>query len=94
MYQDNLRQLLERLREEIGVAGTLTHESRQRLRELADEIGTALQQAGEQPGAQHGIHHVEHKQRLANLVAQFEADHPGLAATMREVMHSLGQVGL
>jgi hypothetical protein len=90
MYQDNLRQLLERLREDIGDAGTLTHESRQLLRELADEIDAALQGTGEP----HGVHHVEHKQRLANLVARFEADHPGLAATMREVMHSLGQVGL
>jgi Sec-independent protein translocase protein TatA len=90
MYQEDLKRLLERLREEVGDAGTLTHESRQLMRELADEIDTALQQSGER----HGIHHVEHNRRLANLVAQFEADHPGLAATMREVMHTLGQVGL
>jgi ElaB/YqjD/DUF883 family membrane-anchored ribosome-binding protein len=90
MYQNNLQPLLDRLREQIGDAGTLTHESRQLLRELADEIDEALQASGER----HGVHHVEHKQRLANLVAQFEADHPGLAMTMREVMHSLGQVGL
>jgi hypothetical protein len=90
MSQNNLGQLLERLRAEIGNAGALTHESRQHLHDLADEIGTTLQQ----PGEQDGIQHVDLKQRLANLVAQFEADHPGLAVTMREVMHSLGQVGL
>ena len=90
MFQSNLRPLLERLREEVGNAGSLTHESRQLLRERADEIEVALQT----PARPEGVQHVEHNQRLASLVAQFEADHPGLAATMREVMLTLGQVGI
>jgi hypothetical protein len=90
MNQNDLQPLLERLRGEVTKAGTLTPESRQLLRQLADEIDTALQTGGAAPGA----HPAEHKQRLANLLAHFEADHPGLAATLREVTHALGQVGL
>ena len=90
MNQTDLRPLLERLRGEVARAGTLTPESRQSLRRLADEIDSALQT----PDSATGTAPAEHKQRLANLVAHFEADHPGLAATLREVTHALGQVGL
>jgi ElaB/YqjD/DUF883 family membrane-anchored ribosome-binding protein len=90
MYQEDLPRLLDRLREELGASGTLSHESRNALRSLADEIDHTLQAAGEQ----RGIQHTEHRHRLEELVTHFEADHPGIAATMREVMHSLGKIGI
>ena len=90
MDPENFRRLLDRLREDIGDAPTLTHAMRQMLRELADDIDNALKASGEA----RGVVHVEHRKRLAEMVTRFEADHPGLAESMRDIMHSLGQMGL
>lgn len=90
MYQHDLGKLLNQLREELGAAGTLSHEARASLRQLADDIDAALQRAGE--GQE--LLHTEHRHRLAEYISHFEAEHPGLVASLRAVMHSLSGAGI
>lgn len=90
MYQHDLGKLLNQLREELGSAGTLSHEARAALRQLADDIDTALQKSG----ADRELLHEDHRNRLAEYIGHFEAEHPGVAASMRAIMHSLSGAGI
>lgn len=76
--QESLRDLLSRVHERLAKAETLDAESRELLAEVMDDIERALGK----------------KQRLESLAVQFEADHPGLAQTLRQLSDLLGKAGI
>jgi hypothetical protein len=75
---DDLRVLLRRLHAELQQATALDDESRSLLRVLAQDI--------EQFRA--------HGPASRELAARFEAEHPTLAATLRQIADTLGKAGI
>jgi hypothetical protein len=83
MHESRLRELLARLREHRS-AGTppLRAEERERLDTVMDAIAA--------PGsATPGV-----LLRLERLAVRFEASHPALAETLREIIDTLGKGGI
>jgi Domain of unknown function (DUF4404) len=83
MSESRLRELLARLREHLS-AGTpsLRAEERKRLDTMMDTIGAP---GAATPGA---------LLRLERLAVRFEASHPALAETLREIIDTLGKGGI
>jgi Domain of unknown function (DUF4404) len=86
MGDNTLHELLERVREHLG-AGPVEGDARQQLSALMHDIEHKLGQsaaAGVAPATP----------RLESLAVRFEASHPALAETLREVIDALGKAGL
>lgn len=75
---DDLRALLRRLHAELQQATALDDESRSLLGLLAQDIE----------------HFRAHGPASRELAARFEADHPTLAATLRQIADTLGKAGI
>lgn len=85
---DSLQQALARLHSELARAQRLSDRSRQALRAALDDIEARLQQKDAATGevtAPHG---------LDAIAVGFEAEHPSLAASLRQFIELLGQAGL
>lgn len=85
---DSLQQALTRLHAELARAPQLDERSRQGLRRALADIEARLQQKDAATGeiaAPHG---------LEALAVGFEAEHPSLAASLRQFIGLLGQAGL
>ncbi|MBV8341743.1 MAG: DUF4404 family protein [Gammaproteobacteria bacterium] len=79
MSQENLRDLLARVHEQLGTSGgSLDAESRQLLTTVMRDVERAL----------------AHSSRLESLAVKFESVHPGLAQTLRELMDALAKAGI
>lgn len=87
--EESLRELLARVHERLGEAGSVDPESRKLLSALVREIDRALGRGGGAVGAAGS-----HAPRLESLAVRFEADHPGLAEVIREVIDALVKVGI
>jgi len=88
MAQDSLRELLARVHERLSAsAGVLDEDSRRLLGTVMRDIERALQpQASGDAAAQ--------APRLESLAVRFEAGHPGLAETLRELIDALVKAGI
>jgi hypothetical protein len=86
MADNTLQELLQRVREHLG-AGPVEGDARQQLGALMHDIEHKLN-AGAPAGAAPAT------PRLEALAVRFEASHPGLAETLREVIDTLGKAGL
>jgi predicted component of type VI protein secretion system len=84
MSQDSLRQLLTELHQRLS-SGAVEPEARQLLGTIVRDIERTL---GTGPVA------AEHASRLESLAVQFEAGHPALAQTLRQLIDLLGKAGL
>ncbi|HEV7985481.1 MAG TPA: DUF4404 family protein [Steroidobacteraceae bacterium] len=85
---DSLQRSLTRLRAELARAHRLDEKSRQMLRAALTDIEIRLREksaAAAEAAAPHG---------LDALAVGFEADHPSLAASLRQFIELLGQAGL
>jgi len=82
MGEGRLRELLARLREHLGAGTALREEDRQRLNTVMEAIGAP---DAASPGA---------LLRIERLAVRFEASHPALAETLREVIDTLGKGGI
>ena len=85
MADSGLHELLARVREHLG-SGPVEGDARQQLSTLMHDIEYKLGQgsaAGAAPAP-----------RLESLAVRFEASHPALAETLREVIDALGKAGL
>lgn len=83
MREGRLRELLARLREHLSAAGTpLRTADRERLDTAMEAIGAP---GASSPGA---------LLRLERLAVRFEASHPALAETLREIIDTLGKGGI
>ena len=85
---NSLQRSLAQLHAELAGAPRLDEKSRQMLREALADIERLLREGGPTPAAQASPH------RLEGLAVGFEADHPALAASLREFIDLLGRAGL
>ena len=90
--EKNLRELLARVRERLSHARSVDPESRKHLSTLVQDIDSALGQGGA-PGEASDTAG-KHTHRLESLAVRFEADHPGLAEVIREVIDALVRGGV
>jgi hypothetical protein len=91
MKQDpeSLRELLAKLHERLHGAPQVDAESRELLTEIMVDIERALGNKGVEPRA------AEHPApRLESLAVEFEAEHPALAQTVRQLADLLGKAGI
>jgi hypothetical protein len=89
--QESLRELLSRVHERLSAGGAaIDSESRQLLVTLLRDIERALG-AG---GAAASPPAVAPAPRLEALAVRFEAGHPGLAETLRELIDALVKAGI
>ena len=89
--EKSLHELLARVRERLSQARTVDAESRKHLAAVVHDIDHALGQGGPRGVADAaGVH----TPRLESLAVRFEADHPGLAEVIREVIDALVRVGI
>jgi hypothetical protein len=89
MDRGRLRHLLSQLHDALGGAGTVDQESRRLLGTVLSDIERVLQQpsAGGPRGA-------PISGRLEALVVRYEADHPGVAGAMRQLIDALAKAGI
>jgi len=88
MAQDSLRELLARVHERLSAsAGALDEDSRRLLGTVMRDIERALQPAAAGDAAAQAP-------RLESLAVRFEAGHPGLAETLRELIDALVKAGI
>lgn len=88
MDSDDLRKSLEKLHAELARAPRVDAQSRELLRHLSADIDRLVAQPGSQPVG------TSHRPGLRELEVRFEAEHPALAQTVREVIDALGKAGL
>jgi len=86
---ESLRELLARVHERLGQEGSVDAESRKLLAALVGDIDRALGRGGAS-----GTPGKSHAPRLESLAVRFEADHPGLAEVIRDVIDALVRVGI
>ena len=86
--EKSLRELLTRVRERLTHARSVDPDSREHLAAVVSDIDQAL--GG---GSARGAARV-HAPRLESLAVRFEADHPGLAEVIREVIDALARAGI
>ncbi|HEX5208315.1 MAG TPA: DUF4404 family protein [Steroidobacteraceae bacterium] len=90
--EESLRGLLSRVHERLHKeGGSLDAESRKLLSTLVRDIDRALGKGGTRGVADTAGAHTP---RLESLAVRFEADHPGLAEVVREIIDALGRVGI
>ena len=85
MGEDSLRDLLARVQQHLSAGGHVDNDARQQLGTLLRDIEQRA--AGAQPAAQTAP-------RLEKLAVRFEASHPALAESLREVIDTLGKAGI
>ena len=90
MSDENLRDLLARVREHLGKAGSIDQDSRALLATVVRDIERTLNRGGE--GA--ATKAAEHAPRLEAVAVQLEAEHPGLSQVLRQFIVLLVKVGI
>ena len=88
MEPNSLQRQLAKLRAELANSPRLDDQARGRLHAALIDIEGRLQQKGAAPAADTAPHPLE------SLAVGFEADHPTLAASVRQFIDLLGQAGL
>jgi hypothetical protein len=82
---DDLHRTLARLREELGRAPSVDEESRRMLQEITHDA----ERLSTRPAMAHSP-----VQRLEELALRFEAEHPTLGATLRQLVEILEKAGI
>jgi predicted component of type VI protein secretion system len=91
MAEESLRELLARLHQQLGASGrALDGESRQLLTTVMRDIERALEPASVEDGGAAAAH----TPRLERLAVRFEAGHPAVAETLRELVDALVKAGI
>jgi hypothetical protein len=81
--EESLRELLTRVHERLSRAATVDQESRRLLATLTEDIERTL-----------GSPRRESVSKLESLAARFDAEHPALAQTLRQLVDFLGKGGI
>jgi hypothetical protein len=85
MPDQNLRALVEQLHAQLARTGSVDADSRALLTSALQDIEAALARSGDAS---------PDSQRLGALAARFEADHPTLVVTLRQLADALGRAGI
>jgi predicted component of type VI protein secretion system len=93
-HEESLRELLTRVHERLSKAATVDQDSRQLLGTLTRDIERALGSQPQPDAAEKRRVGRESVSRLEGLAAQFDADHPALAQTLRQLIDLLGKAGI
>ena len=93
-HEESLRELLTRVHERLSKAATVDEESRRLLATLTQDIERALGSRAAAPGGKQDRRVRESVSGLEALAARFDADHPALAQTLRELVDILGKAGI
>jgi hypothetical protein len=94
MTQESLRELLARVHERLSASGAaLDAESRQLLGTVMRDIDRALDR-GDEAIDDASAAAVAHTPRLESLAVRFEAGHPAMAETLRELIDALVKAGI
>ena len=94
MGEESLRELLARLHQQLGSGGgTLDGEARQLLRTVMHDIERTLGAPPESLEASGGAVGT-HTPRLESVAVRFEAGHPAVAETLRELIDALVKAGI
>jgi hypothetical protein len=100
MAEESLRELLARVHERLQSSRSVDERSRDLLRTVMLDIERALD-ASETPGVKRSALHrpatdAEHESpgSLEELAVSFEAEHPSLARTLRQLIDALGKAGI
>lgn len=95
MHRDQLHGLLQQLRQGLAEAPPMDSELRASLLQLDDDIQQALKPAADaQTDAANASTEDTLQARATALEARFEVEHPVLAGTLRNLMDSLGKMGI
>lgn len=86
MSDEQLRETLARLHQELQRTPSLDRESQQLVMEISADI-TRLGRPGVPPAS-------DHSSRLESLAVRFESGHPALAASVRQIIDALGKAGI
>ena len=90
--RSELQQTVSQLHGELARSPRVDPASRQRLKELLEEIERLLGMQERPTAPTEAPHGLEH--RLESLAVIFESDHPSLAASLRQLTELLGGAGL
>ena len=101
--RESLQVLLAKVHERLNEAGSVDTASREQLRQVMADLERALAESGpggvigskgaaRAPGVARTVE--ASTPRLESLAVRFEADHPGLAATLRRLIDLLGKAGI
>jgi hypothetical protein len=90
----NLRETLARLHEQIGSAPRVDAETRRMLGEAMADIERVLHASPSGSSHAPAPEDADHAPRLERLAVHFEADHPSLAAGIRQLADLLGKAGV
>ncbi|MBS0380497.1 MAG: DUF4404 family protein [Proteobacteria bacterium] len=85
MAGENLRDLLARVHEHLSAAAPAVQEERQQLTTVLHDIERALGVGGEASGS---------APRLEQMAVRFQATHPALAGSLRQLIDLLGKAGI
>jgi hypothetical protein len=88
MNRDRLRELMASLHRELGDAKSVDAESRQLMGALMKDIDRVLDSS---PAVRHDG---RFQDRLEELLLRFEAKHPGIAASLHELIDTLAKAGI
>jgi hypothetical protein len=91
MDQTTLRERLAKLYAELTHAQKEHPAARQPLGEILPEVKRLVDQP---PGAEAPVQDRSLPERLERIAVRFEADHPTLAASARQLVDLLGEVGI
>ena len=90
MNKNSLRDLAAKLHDELEEALRADPKSRERLSDMMKDINRLIDKPADLPPSPHG----SLPDRLERVAVQFEADHPTLAASARQLVDLLGEVGI
>ena len=90
---NHLQQSLSQLHAELVRTRRVDEASKRLLREVLSDIERLLSNAATAPAAGSGTRPAP-QSRLEALAVEFEAEHPSLAASLREFIDLLGRAGL
>ncbi len=86
MSEESLRDLLARVHQHLSAGGSVEADVRAQLGTVMRDIERTLGAAADTTSAA--------APRLETLAVKFEASHPALAETLREVIDALGKAGI
>lgn len=85
MPQETLKQQLQQLHSVLQQHPDLDDESRQLLQSIADDIANQPSDAQSEPGLNH---------QVQQQAIRFEQDHPALSEVLKQIMDTLGRIGV